>query len=333
MPLKLPHGIITKKILSVDDVSAIQRLAAICEGYEHTRIRISWGMLQNRPGDFPLDFLYYEDGKVVGYIALDDLGVETKELFGMVHPAYRRHGIFRSLFQTAIDVCHLRGVKRLILTCERISPSGQAFVKSVDATYDFSEHEMVLTDFSPRHQFDDCLTIRVANENDIAALAFVQAAAFGDPEEVVRRRINSWMTNPLCRYYYFFQSLSRAKSPYHREKPPPPVPPGMNDSNSVMLNISNSFASGEAPVGSLRLELDDEIGIYAFGIHPAYQGRGYGRQMLEQVIYHIRAAPDAYQKAIILDVETDNVHALNLYRTCGFQIRATYDYYKSYLQP
>src|SRR5215470_13996455 len=153
MPLKFLHGIVTKKFLSTDDISAIQRLAAICEGYEHTRLRISWSMLQTRPGDFPLDFLYYEDGKLVGYIALDDLGVETKELFGMVHPAYRRQGIFQRLFQAALDICRLRGVRRLILVCERASPSGQAFVKWVGATYDFSEHEMVLADFSPRGQF------------------------------------------------------------------------------------------------------------------------------------------------------------------------------------
>src|SRR5215469_8506600 len=131
MPLKFPQGIVTKKVLSVDDISAIQHLSAICEGYEHTRLRISWGMLQTRPGDFPLDFLYYEDGKIVGYIALDDLGAETQELFGMVHPAYRRRGIFQSMFQTVLGTCRWRGVKRLILVCERASLSGQAFVKWV----------------------------------------------------------------------------------------------------------------------------------------------------------------------------------------------------------
>src|SRR5690348_13787169 len=146
MPQKLPHGVVAKKFLSVDDISSIQQLAAICEEYERTRLRLSWGMLQTRPGDFPLDFLYYDDGKIVGYIALDDRGVETKELFGMVHPAYRRRGIFRRLFRAALDICRLQGVKHLVLVCERASPSGRAFVRSVGATYDFSEHEMVLTD-------------------------------------------------------------------------------------------------------------------------------------------------------------------------------------------
>jgi ribosomal protein S18 acetylase RimI-like enzyme len=352
MPLELLHGIVAKKFLSVDDIAAIRHLAAVCESHEYTRLRISWAMLQTRPGDFPLDFLYYDDGKIVGYLALDDRGVETKELFGMVHPAYRRQGIFQLLFEAAKDVCRSRAVKRLVLTCERASPAGQAFVRSVGATYDFSEHEMVLRDFCPRLQFDDRLSVRLADVEDIDALTFVQAAAFDDPEAVVRRRITTFMKNPLCRYY-LLQSLSHVKH----------------------LPGEASVAYGE-PVGSLRLELDEEIGIYAFGIHPAYRRRGYGRQMLEEVIYQLLQYPllqypladrrneenltplptapdvghsnrttpnrssgfapgagqDTSQKAIVLDVETDNIHALSLYRSCGFQIRAKYDYYNCYIK-
>jgi ribosomal protein S18 acetylase RimI-like enzyme len=330
MRLKLPHGIVTKKFLSIDDISAIQDLAAICERYEHARLRISWGMLQRRPGDFPLDFLYYDDGQLVGYIALDDRGVETKELFGMVHPAYRRRGIFRSLFHAAKDTCRLLGVRRLVLVCEHSSTSGRAFVKSVRASYDFSEHEMVLTDFSPRHQFDDHLSVRVADVNDINALAFVQAAAFGDAEAVVRRHITSLMTRSLCRYY-LFQSLDR-EDPLHQGENPPLTPSDIGNSNRTTHNESNIFPIGGEPVGSLRLELGEEIGIYAFGIHPAYRGRGYGRQMLEDVIQQIRAGQDTSQEVIMLDVETDNIHALSLYRSCGFQIRATYDYYNCYIK-
>jgi ribosomal protein S18 acetylase RimI-like enzyme len=299
MPQKLPHGVAAKKFLSVDDISSIQQLAAICEEYEHTRLRLSWGMLQTRPGDFPLDFLYYDDGKIVGYIALDDRGVETKELFGMVHPAYRRRGVFRRLFRVALDICRLQGVKHLVLVCERASPSGRAFVRSVGATYDFSEHEMVLTDFSPRGQFDDHLSVRVAGVEDIDALVYVQSAAFDDPEAVVRRRITRYMADPLCCYY--------------------------------LALFGEESVGCEEPAGSLRLELDDEVGIYAFGIHPAYQGRGYGRQMAEEVIQQVRADQRTGQRAIMLDVETDNVHALSLYRSCGFQIRATYDYYNCYI--
>lgn len=300
MPQKFPHGIITKKFLSIDDISSIQRLAAICERYEHTRLRINWSMLQTRPGDFPLDFLYYDDGKIVGYIALDDLGIETKELFGMVHPAHRRRGIFQSLFQSALDVCRLQGVKHLMLVCEQASPSGQAFIKSVGAAYDFSEHEMVLAKFSPRGQFDDHLSVRVAGEEDINALVFVQSAAFDDPEPVVHQRVARYIADPSARYF--------------------------------LALFGESSVGCKEPVGSLRLELGNEIAIYAFGIHPSYRGLGYGRQMLEEAIYQLRADRNTSQKAIVLDVETDNIHALSLYHSCGFHIRATYDYYNCFIK-
>ena len=127
----------------------------------------------------------------------------------------------------------------------------------------------------------------------------VQSPAFHDSEGVVRQRITKFMQNPLCRYY---------------------------------LALFGAGSVGcEEPVGSLRLELDNEIGIYAFGIHPAYQGRGYGRQMAEEVIHQIYADQDIRHKTIMLDVETDNFRALSLYHSCGFQIRATYNYYNFYI--
>src|SRR5579859_3335979 len=109
MPLKLPHGIVTKKILSIDDISSIQRLAVTCEGYEHTRLRISWGMLQTRPGDFPLDFLYYDNGKIVGYIALDDRGVETKNCLAWSIPLIVGEVSFAACF----------GLRWICVACKR----------------------------------------------------------------------------------------------------------------------------------------------------------------------------------------------------------------------
>lgn len=47
--------------------------------------------------------------------------------------------------------------------------------------------------------------------------------------------------------------------------------------------------------------------------------------MLEAVIRKIQAES---QKGIMLDVDTENTIAIGLYRSCGFQVRATYDYYE-----
>jgi len=81
----------------------------------------------------------------------------------------------------------------------------------------------------------------------------------------------------------------------------------------------------EEAIGCLRLdEMEDEVGIYGFVVRPEHRGRGYGRQILEETIRIIRAEGG---KEITLEVETDNINAIGLYRSCGFQVKTTYDYY------
>jgi len=81
----------------------------------------------------------------------------------------------------------------------------------------------------------------------------------------------------------------------------------------------------EEAIGCLRLdEMEDEVGIYGFVVRPEQRGCGYGRQILEEAIRIIRAECG---KEITLEVETDNVNAIGLYRSCGFQVKTTYDYY------
>ncbi len=81
----------------------------------------------------------------------------------------------------------------------------------------------------------------------------------------------------------------------------------------------------QEPIGCLRLdETADSVGIYGFVVRPEYRGRGYGRQLLESVI---RALQATSQRPITLEVETNNTNAIGLYQSCGFEVKATYDYY------
>ena len=79
-------------------------------------------------------------------------------------------------------------------------------------------------------------------------------------------------------------------------------------------------------LGCLRLDfLENDTWIYAFEVRLGYRGLGYGRQMLEQAIRIARAES---QKPFKLDVDTDNINAIGLYLSCGFEIKMTYDYYE-----
>jgi ribosomal-protein-alanine N-acetyltransferase len=55
-----------------------------------------------------------------------------------------------------------------------------------------------------------------------------------------------------------------------------------------------------------------EYEIHTIGVDPAYQGRGIGRRMLEELL---NIAADS---VVHLEVRTDNAAAIALYRSVGF---------------
>ncbi len=287
------QGLVKKSILEQAEREEIGQLTDLCNHYEDLYMRLDFGMLRARPGDVVTDFLYYRDGRLVGYLGLDNWGAEEREVVAMVHPDFRRQGIFNALFDATKEECVGSGIHRLDLVCERSSLAGQACAKAVGTRPGFSEHEMFLANFRDSNTFDERIFFRQAARGDLDALVTVQAASFNDPELFVRAKLLQFWQDPQRHFY--------------------------------LATFGEGEVSCKELVGSLRLdEFEQGIGIYAFGVVPDYRRRGYGRQMLEEAIRIVRSEG---QKPIMLDVEVDNVAAIALYTSCGFQIKTTYDYY------
>lgn len=287
------QGLVKKSTLTQAERTEIEQLSDLCNRYEDLHMRLDFGMLRTRPGNVVTDFLYYRDGRLLGYLGLDNWGAEEREVVAMVHPDFRRQGIFNTLFAATREECINSGIHRLDLVCERSSIAGQACVKAIGARPGFAEHKMFLADFRDSNAFDERLFFRRAARSDLDALVTVQAASFNDPELFVRAKLVQFWQDPQRRFY--------------------------------LATFGEGEVSCKELVGSLRLdEFDEGIGIYAFGVVPDYRRRGYGRQMLEEAIRIVRSES---KKPIMLDVEVDNVAAIALYTSCGFQIKATYDYY------
>lgn len=287
------QGLVRKQVLEKKDIAEIRQLADLCNQHEQLHMRISWAELSSREGDEYSDLLYYQDDQLVGYLVLDSVGGGSeRELTGMVHPAYRRKGIFTTLFRTAQEDCARLSIPHVILVCERTSVSGRGFVQFVGAVLELSEHEMWLTNFQERAAFDDRLSFQQATLEDLDALVAVQSQSFGVPEILSRQSILRRFKDPTCRIF--------------------------------LARFGGSEVECGEPVGLLRLQEEgDVVGIYGFGVMPDYRGRGYGRQMLEEAI---RLSRSESEKPIMLDVDTSNERALGLYLSCGFEIKTTYDY-------
>ncbi|GCE27084.1 acetyltransferase [Dictyobacter alpinus] len=293
MPGEPLQGLVKKYILTGEEQKQIRQLARICERHEQLHMRIEWELLPQRSGAIVSDYLYYVDGTLAGYLLLDNQGASQSELVGMVHPDYRRQGIFSRLVSEAVEQRRQQGNLAMIVVCEHKSQSGQAFLRAQHARLSESEHEMFLVRNVQRKGFDERLQVHKADRSEIESLSLVQAESFQDPIDVTRQRILNCLQNPERPYY--------------------------------LAVFGDEELGCREPVGSFRLDRgEDADGIYAFGIRPAYQGRGYGRQLLEEAIAVLHARS---QKSIMIEVDVENTRAINLYQSCGFVIRTTYDYY------
>ena len=282
------QGLVIKSTLTPAELAAISRLIDICNTHDGLRMRIGMDMLRERRGDEANDFLYYVDGQLVGYLEADSYGRKEKELAGMVHPDFRRQGIFTTLFTAAREEFQRRGVQKLILVCEHKSASGQAFLATTGAELAYSEHEMWLGTFQERGRRTPGLNMRRADAQDIDTIVSFLATDSGNSGEV-----KAWVTELM----------------------------GKPDAFWFYLATLNG-----QPLGTVRLDFMEEVtGIYAFEVRLGYRGLGYGREMLEQLIHIAR---EASPKPIMLDVQTDNTNAVGLYLSCGFEVKTTYDYYE-----
>lgn len=254
--------------------------------HEGLHLKLNVSILEAREQDRTNDFLYYEQGVLVGFLPLFSFNSTEVEISGMVHPEYRRRGIFTALYNEARAECQRRGFSKILLIVEAASPAGQAFAHSLGASDDHSEYAMVLEEPRMPAPLEERLHFRSASPDDLPLLAHITARVFGLPENEV-----SW---------YSAARLEQTDHGFYV---------GELD-GEVIGKIDVSFSAH----GGL---------IYGFGVLPEYQGRGYGRQILARTIQEMlaRGKPD-----ITLEVSVTNRNALSLYQSCGFKETSSYDY-------
>lgn len=278
-----------RQSLNKSDLAAIKELESLCNENEGLKLKLNWDMLYQRQSDVTNDFLCFDrNGQLVGYLALYSFGGSEAEISGMVHPSYRRSSVFSELLAQVSVECRSRGIKSLLLICDRNSSSGIAFAKAYNAGFDHSENKMEMPGSAEPVILNSSILLRKANAEDIDLLVKLNSICFGMSEDDTKS-------------YY---------------------------SNNNVLNSDQIFISvlDGKDIGMLRLSKEnDDILIYGFGIKPEFRGKGYGRITLGRAV---NAALEQKPRRVALEVDCVNDTALSLYKSCGFKTTATYDYYK-----
>jgi len=282
------QGLIERRGLDTNELSEIKQLAQLCNQHDGLDLKLNWNILRDRPSDQLNDFLYYTDGQLVGFLALFSFNAQEGEISGMVHPTYRRRGIFSALFAAVRQEASRRGLPTLLLIVEQASPAGQAFARTLPITYDHSEYKMVLEEPRLPDIHSARLQFRPAHPEDTPIMSHITAQAFNIPEDEVN--------------WYSAESLSQPGYLYY-----------VGDLDGTVI-------------GKIDVHLSEESAlILGFAILPQYRGQGYGRQMLARTIQEIL---NSGRHHIWLEVVTDNKRALSLYQSCGFKETGGYDYYR-----
>lgn len=247
------------------------------------------------------EFMYFNGQELIGYIGICSFGGHSAQLEvnGMVHPRYRRQGVFEKLFELVNAEWKRRNSKSVLLLCDRKSTEGQKFIEKSGAKHHHSEFEMYLRhncEFTEKRQSG--ITYRKATNSDALEIARQNALYFNDESESEDNNDNS--SNP--------ESMIL---PENEEKR------GMT---IFLAEKDNSI------IGKVHIELNTSTGgIYGLGVLPEYRGNGYGRELL---LFAIEKLKESKAGEIMLQVAAGNDKALNLYKSCGFEETSIMDYHE-----
>lgn len=287
-------NLMEKQGLSEPELRDIRALADLCNAEDGITLKLNWDMLSARPAGVTNDFLMYEKDELIGFLGVYTFRSTEAEISGMVHPHYRRKGVFTRLADAASEECRRRGIPKLIFICQEHSASGKAFLQARGAVYSFSEHwmEMRMPDGQtppvPETRQTEALELRLAAADDVEVLTELNRQGFD-------------MSYEDARVYAENTVADKKEKTYVAEL-------------------------GGKPIGKLAVRVDEGVAfIFGFCVLTQYRGRGCGREILARTIERVYREGGTVR--FELEVAADNPRALRLYESCGFRALNANDYY------
>lgn len=232
-------------MLTKEELLDLKTLQEICEKEGSLQLKLNFDMLETRSGNRKEDFFHYEDGKLCGFLGCYYFGNKV-EICGMVHPDYRRRGIFSKLLEDALEEAKKREARTILLNAPTESHSGKEFLKNLPCSLAMVEYQMKWQKTELAE--DDTITVRPSfSEEDWEAEIQLDVQCFGLNEQEARQ------------YKLENQDLSSDRR--------------------LIIEVEGKLA------GKMRLsEMNGESWIYGFSVFPELQGKGIGRKALSKVV-------------------------------------------------
>jgi ribosomal protein S18 acetylase RimI-like enzyme len=283
------YELIAMKYDSKEQIDAIVILEQQCKQFEQINLNVGIEHLVKEDGDHAL--LCYHHERLIGLLSWYTSDGSAASINGMVHPDYRRQGVFRSLLQRAKEDMKPQQLRTLSIRVPAGSQSGFGFVQNMKASFQRSEYAMTLAHLLPSTARHTGLRLRTMQPQDFEFIVQCSSQSFGDSEEWTRE--------------YFTRTNEPSRMTY-----------------IAMLNSER--------VGIIRINhLNPATAIiHDFCILPTLQGKGMGREVLSKAVSMLL---EEQRTHIRLGVVTENKRALNLYQSVGFEVTSEYQYYVDHL--
>ena len=173
---------------ALDAIAELEREVIEVDG---GRLKLEWGRLRRRSGGRVEDLLWWEDGRLLGFLGFYSFG-SSLELAGMVAPDARRRGIGTALLDAAVPLYRGLGYREALLIVPRPSEAGKRLALRCDAVFHHSEHALVLSGDPTSGPREPALSVRPATAADIPVVSQLLEVGFGGPApDDLAGRLNS----------------------------------------------------------------------------------------------------------------------------------------------
>lgn len=278
-------------------------LESICRAKDGTVSSVCSSTEFNCRRDIPVFFLAMDGTKLVGYLSVFLPEETSAEINVLIHPDYRRQGIFTALLLRAKTALSAVGTKEFIFVCEPSATDSTAAMLAMQAEKRSSEYRMLL-ESSSASALSPCNTgassrltvsgtpgkLLEATPDDLPLLGKMNALFFETSEEMGELFAEDSYYTPGITVYKYVITDEHKKT---------------------------------VPIGTVCFYEEEHSGnIFGLGILPEYRGHGYGKDLLSALLTRIPA-----DKKIYLQVSGRNAAAFQLYQKTGFKITAQQDFW------
>ncbi|MGG3278637.1 GNAT family N-acetyltransferase, partial [Paenibacillus macerans] len=159
-----------------DDVAALQKNVEQRDGIS---LKLNWDTLLAGKEDDGVHLADFRDGKLVAFLGKYSFG-GSLEICGMVHPDYRRQGIFTGLLERALDAPTRQAHAKILLNAPGDSQTGKRFLDRVSCRFAFSEYQMRLEapEFAGEHAAR-------TNDDGVVSIALMSAGEADKADDVL----------------------------------------------------------------------------------------------------------------------------------------------------